>query len=927
MQNCKYLIKIKNLLIHFLLCSFYLSILGGTLSMAQKPKGKPNKVQNVEPAKEIEPKDSIPKIAKDTLVQDSIKKDTLKKRKDGLQTTVKYYARDSITSDVEDQIAYLYGNAVIIYGDTKLEADYIEMNWRTNIVKAYGNIDSTGKVKGRPLFTQKGDKFVSDTITYNTQTKKGIIREVVTQQGDAFVRGSKVKKTPDNVMYLNKGMYTTCNMAEPHFHIQARKVKLIPEKSIVTGPFTFFIGKSPMPLVFPFGMFPTSNQRRSGIVIPIYGESADRGFFLRQGGYYWAIGEKAALTFVGEVYTNGSWGLSTNAVYKQRYHYEGTASVTFNERINGQDKTWRLQKDFWVTWNHRTIPRGTTSFSATVNLGTTTFNRNNSFVIPNFLASTFNSSISITKFFRDTPFNAAINLRQDQNTQTGAFNVAAPELNVSMNRIFPFKSKGAAARNWIQNINLSYTFTGAFRLSNTYRVSPGDFSDFTVLGSFPTVRRDTFPDFYDTFSKVVDRAIYGGVSTIPITTTVKVFRFISLNPSLNYQEFWYPKHLDYRYVADSNKVKVDTINGFSRAYAFSMAANLTTRLYGVYLNKGGGRLEGIRHTIVPTIGISYTPDFSNPEYGFYQQIQVDSTGRTKRVSRYLGPGFAFGSPGRGESGNINYSLSNIFEMKLRPKTDTGKAKKVNLLENITASGSYNFLADTLRWSNINLSARTRLLDFIDLQASATLNPYIVIPKITTTTNTTTGEVTKVEDKKSSGLLVDRLAILNGQGLGRFTNFQFTVGANFTPKAFKDIAKRKRDEIAKIQEQNPRLPSTILNNPEAYVDFDIPWTLNVNYFFTWSQNGFSNPVQSQTINFRGELSITKTWKIGVSSGYDVNTKKISFTTVDINKNLHCWSISLNWIPFGARQSFSFAIFANAGMLRDLRLTRQRSWYDR
>lgn len=837
----------------------------------------------------------------DTIPNDSIP------TKSNVKTTIDYSAEDSIRYNVLEQKVYLYGDAQVIYGNTTLEAEYIEIDQRTNKVTAQGRPDSTGKLQGIPVFTQDGDQYVAKEIIYDTETQKGIIRDIVTEQGQGYIQGEKVKKQPDNTMYLRNGLYTTCNLAEPHFHIKASKIKLVPEKSIITGPFNLYIDNAPTPLGFLFGLFPFSSTRKSGIIVPEYGESADLGFFLRNGGYYWAIGDKVGLTFLGELYTNGSWGVSLNGVYKKRYNYGGNFSLRYNNRFRGEDEDRSSTREFWVTWAHAPVPRGNGTLSANVNFGTTQFNQNFAFEQDNFLANNFASSVSYSRTFGSWG-NMTVNLRQDQNTRTGIVNATIPEVNFAVNRFFPFKKKGKTGRGWVQQINLAYSVSSSNRLTNT----PLNTSNFPFAVANGVVEQDTL-DFYNDFGTILQRSDFGIVHNIPLSTTVKLFKYISLNPSISYQEFWYPRQLSYAWDPDSMAVRVDTLNQFSRAFNTSMSANLTTRIYGTFLFPNSEKIEGIRHVIIPTVGFSYTPDLSFPQYGFYQEVQTDSLGNRQKLSRFQG--FSSGGPGGTEAGNLNFSINNTFEMKKRPINDSTQAEKVPLMENLTFGGSYNFLADSLKLSNISISANTRFLkDFITINATANLNPYVTVLDSTDDNGT-------IFQRR-----VNRLAITNGQGLGQITNVSFRAEASFTPAAFRELKRKKNEEIRERQEEDPRLQG-VLNDPNRYVDFEIPWSLRVNYLLNWSRDGFRPPQQTQTLNFSGDLSITKTWKIGFSSGYDFDARDISFTSIDIYKDLHCWEMRFNWIPFGARQSYTFDINVKASILQDLKLSRRRSWYDR
>lgn len=868
--------------------------------------------------------------------QDSLRKDSLKKRS-SVETTVKYYAKDSIVSLVGDEKVFLYGDAKINYGDIQLEAAEIEMDYRTNLVKARGKIDSTGKLVGVPIFTEKNDKYTAKEITYNTKTKKGLIADIVTKQGEGYIQGEKVKKNENDEMFLNRAKYTTCNLAVPHFHISAKKIKMIPQKAIVTGPFNFRVAGTPTPFSFPFGIFPFNESRRSGIIIPIYGEAQDRGFFLRQGGYYWAVSEGLGLRFNGEIYTNGSWGLGVDGDYKKRYAYQGRMSFYYRNNISGRDTAQQVFRDFWLSWSHTPVTKGSSTFTANVNLGTAGFNIRNSFVPQNQLAATFQSAVTYTKSFAGTPFNLTISMRQDLNTQTGVMSANLPDFSLNMNRIFPFKRKNQPAKNWIGKLNLAYTMTGSNRVTNAFPTAfslPGA-TLLNPVATFATVAADGSliqpPDFFNNFGSLLSRAQFGIQHNIPISTTIKLFKYFSLNPSVNYREIWYTRQLDYSFdsatrpgqTAPSFGVRVDTLNQFSRFYDFNAAVSLTTRIYGTFRIKGSKSIEAIRHTLIPTISASYQPNLSLPDFGFYQRVQIDSAGRQAsnpafaNFSRFQG--FFLGSPGAQESGAMSFSLSNVLEMKLRPKNDTAKGEKVRILDNLTINGGYNFLAKQFQWQNFNLSARTNILNgLIDINANAVIDPYVSVQSLDASG----------QPIANSGVRVNRLALSEGKGLGTLTNLNVAISTNLTPKAFKEITKRKVDELNRRREEDLKLGPILNTGLDQYVDFDIPWTLRLNYQISRVQaTSFANPVVTQTLGFSGDVSLSKTWKITFFSNYDFQAGRIGMTNLNIIKDLHCWEIRFNWIPFGQLQSYNFVLNVKASILQDLRITRQRSFYDR
>jgi hypothetical protein len=870
-------------------------------------------------------------------VQDTLKKrvDTLKiDKKRDIETTVVYYAEDSIITDVITQEIYLYGNAKIKYGDIELDAAFITFDQQNNLLFATGKPDSLGRFRGVPKFKQGSDAYESDTIKYNFKTQKAIVIGIVTQQGEGYVTMEKGKKADTGEMYGMNGRYTTCNLKHPHWYIQAGKIKMIPDKQVVSGPFNMVIADIPTPLGFFMGIFPFTEKRKSGLVVPVYGEVADRGFYLRQGGYYWAINDYMAADILGEIYTNGSWGLNLNFQYKSRYRYNGNFNIRYGFSKGGDEGTETEAQDFWINWSHAPVPRGNSSFSASVNFGTQNFNSRRDFNAQNQLSNSFNSAISYNTRFNLGVSQAtlSISLQQDQNTSTGVMNVTLPSLNFGINRIYLFKNLRVAGKKvgFLDNMNISYSFNALARFTNAPRSNN---LPFAVVGvELPKAGADPIQpvDFnLANLPEIAQNAQIGGVHSIPISTTVNVLKHFRLSPSFNYREAWYPYKLDYAWDESEKAVRVDTLEGFKRVYSYSASANLTTQIYGIFLfdkKEQGRKLQAIRHTIIPNIGISYNPDLSAERFGSYRFVQTDSLERTQFVSRYLN--FNPGAPvSTNESGVLNFSVQNIFEAKVKSKNDSIGTEKIKLLDNLSFSGNYNLVADSMNLSNIAISARTKLLNFVDFSFGGTLDPYQY-------------QITKQNaDGSFTQQRIGKYLASEGKGLAQLNQFTMNVGMNFTPESFRKQTQQKaktaqdnlglknKGEETLDDSRTARQLEAIQQNPEMYVDFDIPWTLNLNYNLYYSKVGFFKSDWKHYIDFSGDLSITKTWKLVFRSGYDLTSKQLSYTNIDITKNLHCWEMSFNWVPFGQFQSYSFDLRVKASILQDLKVSRRRTWYDR
>ncbi|MDN5203572.1 putative LPS assembly protein LptD [Fulvivirgaceae bacterium BMA10] len=829
-----------------------------------------------------------------------------------LKTKIDYDAKDSIISDVINQRVFLYRDAIITYGDIKLEAYYIEIDFKTNTIIARPEIDSLGKPVSKPIFTQGADTYELDSMRYNFESDKAIISGVLTQQGEGFLSGDKIKKNQYDELFINEGRFCPCEDPEAGTYIKSNRIKVIPKKKIVTGPFQLYIGDVPTPLFLPFGMFPAPREKHSGIVFPTYGEERRRGFFLKNGGYYFAISEYIDLELLGSIYSKGGYELQSSTSYKKRYKFNGRFNLRYNKLKSGEAEDSLFTKDFWVNWSHSPESRGTGRFSASVNAGTSTFNQNVAQSVERNIRTQFSSNVSYSKTFRGTPFSMGISARHNQNVATKVVNITLPQFSLNMGRVNPFKRKGSSGNTWYEKINFSYRFSATNQISNNRVSSSG--SGFTVANPNP-LNDSIVPFSLENVDILLDRARIGGKHDIPISTSFNLFKHFTISPSINYSELWYLKKLDYRFIPEENAVRVDTVDGFTRASTYSLNASLSTSIYGTFQLKGE-RLQAIRHTIRPSIGFSYRPDFSQEKFGFYQEVQTDTTEledgtfRTQLLSRYNG--FVFGSPPLGESRSLNFSLSNNVEAKVLNRRDTtGKARKVSLLDNFSMSGSYNFVRDSFKLSNISLSARTRLFNKkLDISANGTLNPYT--NRLISSTVNENGEKIIVQRR------IDEIALFHGEGLGQITRASLRLSTNLNPQARKGDRKSDKGTAEELEFINA--------NPDLYVDFTIPWSLRINYTWNYSKDGFKEKVVTQSMSFSGDFSLTDKWKITYNSGYDFDRKQLTQTRLGITRDLNCWTFRFDWTPFGRFQSFSLDIRVKSSILSDLKLSKRRSFND-
>ncbi|MEQ8711585.1 MAG: putative LPS assembly protein LptD [Cyclobacteriaceae bacterium] len=833
-----------------------------------------------------------------------------------ISTTIEYSAVDSIYFDMRNQNVYLYGASQIDYGSIKLEADRIKINWVNNEIEADYSSDSTGQKIGKPIFTDQGQSYETDEMTYNFRSRKAIIQGIITQQGEAYVQGETVKKNEDDELFIRNAKYTTCNLANPHFHISSRKLKAIPGNKVISGPFNLAFQEVETPLGFFFGMFPQPRKKTSGVIVPSYGEENRRGFFLKDGGYYWAASDYADFRVTADIYSKGGYSFNVNNNYKKRYSHAGGLRFSYNRFLSDEPSENIDTKDFSLNWAHNPQSKGTSRFSSSVNIRTNSYNQNNNLVDQDFnqsISAQFSSNVSYSKTFKGTPFNISTNLRHNQNVQTKAVTITAPEFTSNMNRIYPFKNVRSLNRGILGKLSFSHNFSAKNDISN---------AAVPKLSGVNVVNRD--PQFdsllafnSENFGAIMERAKIGGIHKIPISTSFTALKFLTLSPNLNYNELWYTRELKYTYDSELQGVKVDTLNGFSRAGYYDFGMSLNTRLYG-FFPINGGKVEAIRHVLTPQIGFSYSPDFTKEKFGYYQEVQVDESGKTDLISKYNG--FIYGSPPQGENASLNLTLNNNVEMKVRSKRDsTGKAasKKIKIFDNLSFSSGYNFLADSFALRDIRFSTRTSFFEnLINVNVQGTIDPYVYI--LDSETETSTG--TTVVQRK-----INKYAWNAGQGLGNISQLNTSLGFRFTPNAFK--GKEEGEDNEKESEYGtPEELEYINANPEDYVDFSIPWSINGNYSVNRRQTGFQDATVTQALTFSGDFSITEKTKIDFRSGYDFENKEFTQTSINVIRDLHCWSMRFNWVPFGRFQSFEITIRAKSSLLQDLKLEKRKRFFD-
>lgn len=817
-----------------------------------------------------------------TNIADTISSDTLKNKNQKIDDPVYSQSEDSITYDVKGKKINLYGKGEVKYQKSQLNANYIEFNTTNKVVFAKGTPDSTGRLAGKPEFKDGGETLNMETIFYNFDTKKAKITNAVTKQDESFMHSSITKKMPDNSVNIANAKYTTCDSDHPHFYVNISKGKVIPQKRVVFGPANLVIEDVPLPLFLPFGFFPNKSGRASGLILPTFGEERTRGFYIGDAGYYIGINDYWDARIQGSIYTLGSWQANLETRYKVLYKYQGNFNFKYMHNVIGDKGStdYYNSNDFSVSWSHSQDPKAHpgTTFSASVNFSTSG-SRYFSYQSPQQnLATSSSSSISYAKNWKDKPFNLAVGITHSQNNTDSIYNFGLPSLSFSVNRIQPFQRKNNedGKVRWYEKFGFSYS---------------------TELANQLTIKeKDLFAgNFKNKFKN-------GMKHTIPISYNFNLFNYLNFSPSGTYNERWYLQTINKRWNNDAKRLEIDTVKGFKRGYDYNFGVGTSTTLYGMYTFKKGAKVQAIRHKMTPSFSYSYTPDFANPKYGYFKTVQMDTLGRVQRYSIFEQG--IFGGPSAGNSSALSFSLGNNIEMKVRSKSDTVTGyKKIKILENLSFSGSYNFIADSMKLSNISFNGNTNLFEKVSISFGGSLSPYAIAQN---------GQITKNYLVNTSGKLV------------RLTNFSFSLDYSLSGAEPKNVPTSNpnanplwSDEII-----NAGLPAYI-----PYANFDVPWDVRLGYTFNYSKPGLNSTI-SQILNVSGNVKLTKKWAVNATSGYDFTMRKISFTQIGISRDLHCWTMAFNWIPVGQFQSWNFSINVTSGMLRDaLKYKKNDSYIDR
>ncbi len=803
---------------------------------------------------------------------------------------VTYNATDSIIVDVTGKKMFLYKDAFVKYLNTELKADYIELDMENSLAYASGLTDTAGNITGKPKFKDGSQEFESLDLKYSFKTKKGFVKEIITQQGEGYVQGKLTKKLNDSIYCVKDGLYTTCDQHDhPHFYVRMSKAKMIKDKKVVSGFANLYIEDVPLPLAIPFGLFPFSKKQQSGILIPTYGEERMRGFNLRDGGYYFFINDYVDLTLTGTIYTNGSWGMNVGSNYRKRYKYNGNFnfSMSRNHTSEKGDPDYTKSSDWSIQWRHTQDAKANpyTTFSASVDMSSATNNYYNATNINDIANQRKQSSISWSKKWPDRPFNITASFTHNQNSRDSSISLSFPNLNFRVSQIYPFRRKERVGKmKWYENIGFTYNA----ELRNSIQTKESELGH-----SFQNMARDWQNGFKH---------------SIPLSTSINIAKDLSLTPSFTYNGVAYLRSIRKgNWVKDTTMagggyVPIDTIYGLHYAHNYNAQVSLSYNptIYGMYMFLPNSKIYAIRHAIRPSASISYTPKIGIPR-SKYWKTYTDANGYDQEYSIFENQLYT-PPTGAEEAGSLALALDNNLEMKVRNDQDTtGKEefKKIKLLESFRLSTSYNFFADSMRWQTIQLSARTKVFNNkVNINLSGTIDPYAI-------------DANAVRYNKYNG------------GIGRLTRVSASSGIQFSS----DNGKKKEEKDDKLN-----------GNYSQYMDFEVPWSISLDYTFSYSKNYSRNPAEgakkplsknviSQMVRINGDFSLTPKWKFGYSTGYDFQQKEITATSFNISRDLHCWEMTFSCIPFGTHQSYNFQINVRSSLLKDLKLTKRDSWYDR
>lgn len=866
------------------------------------------------------------------IIDDSIRLDSLNRRKSkGIDAPVEYTADDSLIYDAKTKTAHLFGSSTVKYENMDLKSEKIRMSLDSNIVHATGAIKDTATkaLEGTPVFKLGQDSYESDTMAFNFKTKKGLINNVYTQQEDGFLRSERSKRDSSGVVYMEHGRYTTCDKPHPDFYIALSRGKVRPGKDVVFGPAYLVVADVPLPLAVPYGFFPFTKSYSSGFIMPTYGDEMDRGFYLRDVGYYFAISDKIDLKVLGEIYTKGSWGITLASNYNKRYRFNGSVLLSYQDSRTG-DKglpDFSRQQSYKVQWSHRQDQKANpfNSLLASVNFASSSYERNNltSLYNPQSLTqSTRTSSVSWSTTFSSIGMSLSSSANLSQNMRDSSIAMTLPDLNISISRFYPFKRKHLVGdERWYEKISMSYT---------------GRFSNSITTKEDKLFKSNLIKDWKNGFQH-----------DIPISANFTLFNYLNVNPSFNFTDRMYSSKVRKSWNDRTQTEETDTIYGFNNVYNWSLNLGVSTKLYGMFIPNRkifGDKVQAIRHVITPSVSFSYAPDFGSRRYGYYDYYQkTDADGNVSLVGYSPYQNGMYSVPGRGRSGNISVDLGNNIEMKVKSDKDSTGIKKISIIDELGLQMSYNMAAKEKPLSDLNMRIRLKWWKNYTFNMNARFASYAY----------------EVDEK---GIPYESNRTEWGMGrFGRFQGMSQNISYTLTPEKIKKLFGGKSEETDNKQrnkddEEGPdtdidtNLDKDMIDaqrgakrkkgsemaetDDDGYMPFKLPWSITFGYGITMSEdrtvskfnyNTMRYPYKfTQTLNVSGNVRLSDGWNISFSSGYDFENKALSMTTASLQRDLHCFNMSCS-VVLAPYTSYNFTFRANAATLMDALKYDKRSGY--
>ena len=870
-------------------------------------------------------------------IDDSLRMDSLnRQRKNGIDAPVQFAANDSLTYEAASGRAHLFGDAHVTYQNMDLTSEKIFMTLDSSLVHATGAIDSTtGKKIGMPVFKMGADTYESDTMAFNFKTKKGLISQVYTEQEDGFLTSELSKRGANGELFLQHGRYTTCDAPHPDFYLALSRAKVRPGKDVVFGPAYLVVCDVPLPLAVPYGFFPFTKSYSSGFIMPTYGDETSRGFYLRDGGYYFAISDRMDLKLLGEIYTKGSWGISATSNYRKRYKYSGSINASYQSTVTGDKNMPDYSKStsFKIQWSHRQDPKANpfSTFSASVNFATSNYEPNNlsSMYNPQAMTqSTRTSSVSYSTGFSSLGMTLSTTMNLSQNMRDSTLSISFPDLNINVARFYPFKRKKMVGKErWYEKISLSYT---------GYLTNKINSKESKVL-----------------HSNLIKDWSNGMSHKIPISANFSLFNYININPSVNFTDRMYTHKVERSWDTAAQKEKTDTIYGFYNVYDWNMSVSASTKLYGFFIPSRkifGDKIQAIRHVLTPSVSFNYAPDFGAERYGYHKTYQkTDADGNVSLVSYSPYSGQAFAPPGTGKTGSISMSLSNNVEMKVKSDQDSTGYKKISIIDELGLSMSYNMAAKVRPWSDLTANIRLKLTPRYTFNMNAVFASYVY----------------EGNQEEGSIVISDHKTYWSQGKMGRFQgmsqNLSYTLDNKKVADFFKwlrgeRVDKKKKNDQKRADEDEEYLNEAETNldrdlekgkygakrenagkaetDEDGYMAFSLPWSLSLGYSISMRENIDKSKFNwktmrypykfTQNLNISGNIRISDGWNITFSSGYDFENKKISMTTASLSRDLHCFNMSCS-VVLSPYTSYNFSFRCNAATLTDALKYDKRSSY--